>query len=1258
MLSNSIENIVQDYEFLYKRIAYLKLVKDSASEEIENNKKTPHRAWKAQEAYDLAVASLEHAAFEKNKIDQHTRVNGKYIQGLCSLTFDNDKGSEHSLTKVVEKFTSILSSTRKEPLWLTMAAEGIKPTDEDYKWFKLLFKREVNPEYTLNHKVSQIDNLHTDAKRMLTSCSIVVQDLSTRVRFTYADSPDEPMANTYIFYWMYGEGNLKDKLATSESAIALFKESKSMLPLGIGLTEEQGYLVKSVQMGELMSKFQEISLKDATFEVKPGRVYGGWSEQQIIKANGFKDMQGRSFKPGNRNEAMAYLDSPWNQWLNTKYFEKILTNYNQIEALGEKSQSLPELTVPSRIIHSYVRNGYFQNDDKNVLESLSFDERKQFDHGSSQYFSPNHEYGFFAYPVNRGNFKTKNLLELAKGDKPVALRVKDIPIAANEDEQPAAIALHCTLPEWDRRISNKLDALNISIDLLAEKVKAHTQNIERLTGMSRLVSLQQKFPYGIREQDQIDTGKSLLGKIDLLAKAIGNKLEGELEEGKDNEFVSQEDIDDIETKANALWHLIQKKEFLTEINNYFQSIQAADKQVMTQEGGHSPGPYMEVEPYWGHIIETLTQCLVSLDKTQLSDNVWAEWVAPLIGYMCNQPENLEAIENISDFSEFIGMAKAVMGLPESAEEPEPVKVYRERIAESLRYVQDEVEASEQVRQDKAQYALEHWNPLLWVFSTYKDAVGPLFHRVPGAPSLMQQVIDLYSDRISNSFLKKGLVANIKFNMAVFRLADVADGDNKKLPKSFINKMALLSYIAESSPDNREAYTQALKKLKKIDRYQIDKQIKVALDELKGRQNPTSDVVYNALVQKWYKTLMFTTTVCLTYYTWATLSERIKDKDPYSATLLILEASAGTLYSLSVANGFSKVMWGVDLGASLAGSSKIGQQVARLFSGEAMARRASYIGVLISLNSAKEQYDMGNEGNATYHLAVAMNTAHVQLAYAAQRGIGSRVVQGLSARAASAMTGRVAAIGLSALVATVAAPISLFVASAIAASFVIYEVVEGVQAVNRTGLFHMFKHYLTAIDKSQIPILNNKYCHELYTGDQLPEDAQNLYDDIKDLAEKNWYEFEGYAWQGLSWRAAVPLYIQGFSISTITAMIILPEAIPSELTQRVRDDSFKAIKTIKSVGDIIAYYENMAQPQTDDEEMPSGRKKIDIAKALAIGEFIPAQGHDEELTIIEDGRSRIISFDHLYFREPAAINGVDWDELKEKSQQITYGMQHV
>ena len=1256
MLSNSIENIVEDYEFLYKRIAYFNLVKEAAGKEVDDNEEAPHRAWKAKEAFDRAVASLEHAEFEKAKLEKYTGVNGKHIQSLCSLTYDNDKHSEYSLKKVVDKFTSILSAARKEPLWSTLTADGIKPTDENEKWFKLLFKREVNPEYTLNYKVSQLDNLHTDAKRLLSSCSIVVPDLSTRVRFTYADSPDEPMANTYIFYWMYGKGDLKDKLATSDHEIAFFKETKSMLPLGIGLTDEQGYLVKSTQMGGLMKKYQEIDLVNNTFEVKPGTVYGGWSEDRIIKANGFKNLQGRLFKPSTRNEAKAYFDSPWNQWLNTKYFEKILINYNQLETLGKESHSLPELTAPSRILHSYVRNGYFQNEGESVLENLSFDERKQFDHVSSQYFSPDREYGFFAYPVNRGNFKTKNLLDLAEGGKSVALRVKEIPIATSENEQPAPIVLHCTLPEWDRRISNKLDALNISIDFLAEKVKAHTQNIERLTGMSRLVSLQQKFPYGIREQDQIDTGNSLLGKIDLLAKAIGNKLEGDIGEGKDNEFVSQEDIDDIETKATALWDLIKKKEFLTEINNYFQSIQAADKQVMTKEGGHSPGPYMEVEPYWGHIIETLTQCLVALDKTQLSDNVWAEWVAPLIGYMCNQPENLEAIKSISDFSEFIGMAKSVMGLPESVEEPESVRKYREGLSDEFEDIQNQVEASEQARQDKAQYALEHWNPLLWVFSTYKDAVGPLFHRVPGAPSLMQQVIDLYSDRISNSFLKKGLVASIKFNMAVFRLADVADGDSKKLPKSFINKMALLSYIAESSPDSRKAYTQALKKLKKIEHYQIDNQISTALKKI--RRNVKSDIVYDALMQRWYKTLMFTTTVCLTYYTWATLSERIKDKDPYSATLLILEASAGTLYSLSVANGFSKVMWGVDLGASLAGSSKIGQQLTSLFSGESMARRVSYIAVLISLNSAKEQYDMGNEGNATYHLAVAMNTAHVQLAYAAQRGIGSRVVQGLSARAASAMTGRVAAIGLSVLVATVAAPISLFVASAIAASFVIIEVAEGVQAVNRTGLFHMFKHYLTAIDKSQIPILNNKYCHELYTGDQLPGDAQNLYDDIKDLAEKNWYEFEGYDWQGLSWRAAVPLYIQGFSISTITAMIILPESIPSELTQRVRDDSFKAIKTIKSVGDIITYYENMAQPKTEDEAMPSGRKKLDIAKALAIGEFIPAQGHDEELTIIEDGRSRIISFDHLYFREPAAINGVDWDELKEKSQQVTYGMQHV
>ena len=77
MLSNSIENIVADYEFLYKRIAYLELVKDAALKEIEDNEDTPHRTWKAQEAFDRAVSSLEHAEFEKKKIDQHTKVNGK-----------------------------------------------------------------------------------------------------------------------------------------------------------------------------------------------------------------------------------------------------------------------------------------------------------------------------------------------------------------------------------------------------------------------------------------------------------------------------------------------------------------------------------------------------------------------------------------------------------------------------------------------------------------------------------------------------------------------------------------------------------------------------------------------------------------------------------------------------------------------------------------------------------------------------------------------------------------------------------------------------------------------------------------------------------------------------------------------------------------------------------------------------------------------------------------------------------------------------
>ncbi len=55
--------------------------------------------------------------------------------------------------------------------------------------------------------------------------------------------------------------------------------------------------------------------------------------------------------------------------------------------------------------------------------------------------------------------------------------------------------------------------------------------------------------------------------------------------------------------------------------------------------------------------------------------------------------------------------------------------------------------------------------------------------------------------------------------------------------------------------------------------------------------------------------------------------------------------------------------------------------------------------------------------------------------------------------------------------------------------------------------------------------------------------------------------------------------------------------------------------------------------------------------LPVIESIPTQGQSEELTIsLKYDQDKILSFDHLYFRQPHTELGLDWDALKEQSFQ--------
>ena len=63
------------------------------------------------------------------------------------------------------------------------------------------------------------------------------------MRFVYADNPDEPVDNGYIFYWVYNEFNPEEIEPDTYTGFTL--ASRPMLPVGVGRTDRNGLLRKS-----------------------------------------------------------------------------------------------------------------------------------------------------------------------------------------------------------------------------------------------------------------------------------------------------------------------------------------------------------------------------------------------------------------------------------------------------------------------------------------------------------------------------------------------------------------------------------------------------------------------------------------------------------------------------------------------------------------------------------------------------------------------------------------------------------------------------------------------------------------------------------------------------------------------------------------------------------------------------------------------------------------------------------------------------
>ena len=323
-------------------------------------------------------------------------------------------------------------------------------------------------------------------------------------------------------------------------------------------------------------------------------------------------------------------------------------------------------------------------------------------------------------------------------------------------------------------------------------------------------------------------------------------------------------------------------------------------------------------------------------------------------------------------------------------------------------------------------------------------------------------------------------------------------------------------------------------------------------------------------------------------------------------------------------------------------------------GEAASRYLASIAVLQAAYTAHKHFKKGNTGEGVFQIAMAMNMTQIQMAYALQQGIGRSMVASLTQKAlARGGAVRVLTMGLSVVGAAVVGSVGLIVGSVIGVIFTAYELARAIEEGSRTSLYHMFKSYQDKIADSEVPKLN-MHCHELYSS-ELASGSQELFDEIKELGHHTTLGIDwgididrGFDFDNLNWRAVVPLYLQGFSVELIKSLVDFGRSSTESTRAFGRDNSALVRLTVKDAEDIITYFEHMRQSENDI--MPSGRSNKEIAKELAEGTFIPAEGMSEELAIHENGEQRILSLDHMYFREPLSEKGISWDDLNKKSHE--------
>ena len=621
---------------------------------------------------------------------------------------------------VDEKLTEITEKWRSEFETETIKDEIL---DKRYPENDVKYIPQVKDIFTTFYSTQQ-------AKDKLTT-KIVSPPLTSKVRFSYQDDPETPIANSYVLYWRYDKADT-NKIETGREEF--YNNARIMMPIGIGKTDDQGYLVQSLPFDGYYTK-RYMKIEDGKFSM-----HGGAIDEDGITYDYLQPFMARYANKSDFQRSLNGIKAPKGEWN---------TLFNNINS------HLPEYSsrVYSRAGHTnyWAYSAYldFKNSEtyadqiKNLVELKDSHPiyyqnlRVSTTNHRFNYYSSGSEdtWGFMVYPPDGGFIQTQNLAKLGNEGKYVYKGAINAP-----EKQGDFIQLPCTLQEWERRLKVQNNQLKAAIESFQLHSSSYQNNISSLGRMDNLLDLYKKYPYEYEEKDAATSAMrdDLAGKVNDLTQAIQDVLNTPKED-KNKDL--HDALSSMKQCKDTICELLQSEGFREQLSLY-QNAYLNDEDDMS--------PYMSLDESWQSVFATIADALACLAMTPDADDVFQTLLKPVLDPLITSEMVTELINN--------GISDVTKEMADDHGDSIPINRQGDSVIETavqLKVAMDKIYASAAKEEPEKSVLNEIFNhPLYTTAQWSKGQLNKWVNDMPGAPSILMVILESYS-----SFLVREAFAN-------------------------------------------------------------------------------------------------------------------------------------------------------------------------------------------------------------------------------------------------------------------------------------------------------------------------------------------------------------------------------------------------------------------------------------------------------------------------------------------------------------------